>query len=401
MADAAAGPLLLEVAGVTKIFGGIAAVQRGQPRRFAAGRAWDWSGPTAPGKTTLFNCICGQLRPERGRVELEGVDLLDLPTYKRARLGIGRTYQRIEVFPDMTVRDHLLVAVRARWCTGRLWQGPVQPERARPPTSRAGGRGARAGRASPTRPTAPVAVLGLGSCRLVELARALVCRAGPAAGRRAVVGSRRPRDPRAGQRAADAPARAGHGRAAGRARPRHGGRGGGPHDRDEPGNGHRRRHLRRGDGRPRWSARPTSGCRHDPAGEPAVGAPIWSTSSGEPRSRRSRAGGPEVPTRGDRGTGAPALEVDHVSASYGPYRALFDVTFTVPESGVTALIGSNGAGKSTVARVVTGLLASTAGTVRLSGRDVTGLPATRSPGPERPTSPRAGASSPISPSRRT
>ena len=55
-----------------------------------------------------------------------------------------------------------------------------------------------------------------------------------------------------------------------------------------------------------------------------------------------------------------ALEVDHVSASYGPYRALFDVTFAVPSGGVTALIGSNGAGKSTVSRVVTGLLASTA-----------------------------------------
>ena len=80
-------------------------------------------------------------------------------------------------------------------------------------------------------------------------------------------------------------------------------------------------------------------------------------------------------TGGPGGTGSPALEVDHVSASYGPYRALFDVSFTVPESGVTALIGSNGAGKSTVSRVVTGLLASTSGAVRLSGKDVTGLPA--------------------------
>ena len=70
----------------------------------------------------------------------------------------------------------------------------------------------------------------------------------------------------------------------------------------------------------------------------------------------------------------PALAVDHVSAAYGPYRALFDVTFAVPAAGVTALIGSNGAGKSTVARVVTGLLASTQGTIRLGGQDVTGLP---------------------------
>jgi branched-chain amino acid transport system ATP-binding protein len=74
-------------------------------------------------------------------------------------------------------------------------------------------------------------------------------------------------------------------------------------------------------------------------------------------------------------TGAPALEVDHVSASYGPYRALFDVTFDVPEAGITALIGSNGAGKSTVSRVATGLLATTEGKLRLSGREITGLPA--------------------------
>ncbi len=72
---------------------------------------------------------------------------------------------------------------------------------------------------------------------------------------------------------------------------------------------------------------------------------------------------------------APALEVQRVSASYGPYRALFDVSFEVPDGGITALIGSNGAGKSTVSRVVTGLLATTAGSLRLSGREITGLPA--------------------------
>ncbi len=70
-----------------------------------------------------------------------------------------------------------------------------------------------------------------------------------------------------------------------------------------------------------------------------------------------------------------ALDVAHVSASYGPYRALFDVSFSVPAQGMTALIGSNGAGKSTVARVVTGLLPSTSGTIHLNGDPITGLPA--------------------------
>ena len=114
MADAAARHRpLLEVDGVSKTFGGIAAVSD-VSLRCRPGESVGLVGPNGAGKTTLFNCVCGQLRPEQGRVELDGVDLLDLPTYKRARLGIGRTYQRIEVFPDMTVRDHLVVAVRAR-----------------------------------------------------------------------------------------------------------------------------------------------------------------------------------------------------------------------------------------------------------------------------------------------
>ena len=73
--------------------------------------------------------------------------------------------------------------------------------------------------------------------------------------------------------------------------------------------------------------------------------------------------------------GPPALQVDHVSAAYGPYRALFDVSFTVPDGGVVALLGSNGAGKSTVARVVTGLVPCTSGTLHVAGQNVTGRPA--------------------------
>jgi branched-chain amino acid transport system ATP-binding protein len=67
-----------------------------------------------------------------------------------------------------------------------------------------------------------------------------------------------------------------------------------------------------------------------------------------------------------------ALEAERISAAYGPYRALFDVSITVPAGGVVALLGSNGSGKSTVARTVTGLLPCTTGKVRISGRDVTG-----------------------------
>src|ERR1019366_9125087 len=65
------------------------------------------------------------------------------------------------------------------------------------------------------------------------------------------------------------------------------------------------------------------------------------------------------------------LVLEHVSAAYGPYRALFDVSFSVPAGGIVALVGSNGAGKSTVARTITGLVTATSGTVSLDGRDIT------------------------------
>lgn len=76
-------------------------------------------------------------------------------------------------------------------------------------------------------------------------------------------------------------------------------------------------------------------------------------------------------------SGGPVLDVQRVCAGYGPYRALFDVSFSVPEGGIVALLGSNGSGKSTVARVVTGLVAATEGRIVVCGHDVTRWPAWR------------------------
>jgi len=83
-----------------------------------------------------------------------------------------------------------------------------------------------------------------------------------------------------------------------------------------------------------------------------------------------------APEREASGPGdPPALAVEGVSASYGAYRALFDVGFSVGAGEVVALLGSNGAGKSTVARVVTGLLPTTSGRIVAEGVDRTGQPA--------------------------
>jgi branched-chain amino acid transport system ATP-binding protein len=71
------------------------------------------------------------------------------------------------------------------------------------------------------------------------------------------------------------------------------------------------------------------------------------------------------------------LDLDRVAAGYGPFRALFDVSLAVAPGEAVALLGHNGAGKTTVARVATGLVAPTAGAVRVEGADLTGAPAHR------------------------
>ena len=70
-------------------------------------------------------------------------------------------------------------------------------------------------------------------------------------------------------------------------------------------------------------------------------------------------------------SGSPQLELVGVSASYGPYRALFDVSFSIEPGSAVALVGTNGAGKSTVARVISGLVPVTSGTIRFEGVDIT------------------------------
>ncbi len=162
---------LLSLNAVCKSFGGIQAVHS-ITFDLRAGESVGLVGPNGAGKTTLFNCVCGQLRPDSGDVTFEGKSLMGMPTYKRARLGIGRTYQKVEVFTDMMVRDHLLVAERARRGEGRLWRDllnlstPTKEEMVRVDSTLELVGITRLADTS-------VNALGLGHCRLVELARAL------------------------------------------------------------------------------------------------------------------------------------------------------------------------------------------------------------------------------------
>jgi branched-chain amino acid transport system ATP-binding protein len=165
------GAPLLSLRGVAKSFGGIRAVHD-ISFEVRAGESVGLVGPNGAGKTTLFNCVCGQLRHDDGEISFDGESLVGIPTYKRARLGIGRTYQKVELFIDMTVRDHLMVAARAFRGEGRLWpdllnmSAPTSEEcEVVESTLELVGITALANK--------QVNALGLGNCRLVELARAL------------------------------------------------------------------------------------------------------------------------------------------------------------------------------------------------------------------------------------
>ena len=90
--------------------------------RSAAGEAVGVVGPNGAGKTTLFNCLFGLEEPDEGSVVFNGRRIDRLPVWKRSRMGIGRTFQRMELFEGMTVADHLLVAEQAASGTVRIWR---------------------------------------------------------------------------------------------------------------------------------------------------------------------------------------------------------------------------------------------------------------------------------------
>ncbi|HEY4634405.1 MAG TPA: ABC transporter ATP-binding protein [Candidatus Limnocylindrales bacterium] len=163
---------VLRVEGVTKKFAGILALDD-VGIEVEKGERVGLIGPNGAGKTTFFNCILGVLRPEAGTVELDGHDISRLPLYQRARLGLGRTFQRIELFPGVTVRDHLFIPERVRRGTGRLWRDVVGLGR---PAAEELARCDQVLELLGLRELAeePIERLSLGQGRLVEVGRALM-----------------------------------------------------------------------------------------------------------------------------------------------------------------------------------------------------------------------------------
>lgn len=102
---------LLKVSGLRKSYGAIVAVA-GVSFEVMPGEIFGVIGPNGSGKTTMFNSVLGQIRPDGGTVELKGRDITGLSPLQLSRRGVGRTFQTLQVFGKMSVRDNLLVAAQ-------------------------------------------------------------------------------------------------------------------------------------------------------------------------------------------------------------------------------------------------------------------------------------------------
>ncbi len=100
---------VLRVAELSKSFGGIRAVDR-VSFEVGEGEILGIIGPNGSGKSTLFNCVLGQLRPTEGEVYVDERPITGMRPCDLNRLGVGRTFQLLQVFPQLSVRDNLILA---------------------------------------------------------------------------------------------------------------------------------------------------------------------------------------------------------------------------------------------------------------------------------------------------
>jgi branched-chain amino acid transport system permease protein len=125
---------VLEIRGLTRRFGGLTAVDHFDVD-VNEGEIVSLVGPNGAGKTTVFNLISGLLRPTTGSVRLLGRELVRLPAHRITHQGVARTFQNIRVFPQLTVRENILLGTHHWTRSGMLgsvtfWPATVRAERA-------------------------------------------------------------------------------------------------------------------------------------------------------------------------------------------------------------------------------------------------------------------------------
>jgi branched-chain amino acid transport system ATP-binding protein len=164
----------IEARNVTVRFGGLVAlneVSLAVPPASIVGLV----GPNGAGKTTLFGVFSGLLHPQGGEVYLAGRKITGAAPSKRARLGLARTFQQLELFMGLTVREHIVLGYRVRNQRNRLWTDLFTAGALHPSTDDERARVDRLVDLLGLRAVANTAasVLPLGTARRVEVARAL------------------------------------------------------------------------------------------------------------------------------------------------------------------------------------------------------------------------------------
>jgi len=335
---------LLAAQELTVRFGGHVAVSD-VDLQVRAGTITGLIGPNGAGKTTTFNALCGLQSVTRGRVLLDGKDVSSLSPHKRARLGLGRTFQRLETFSLLTVRENVLAGAEFR--RGAADGSPAQV------TDRLLGQ-------LGLEDVADERVDGLptGRARLVEVARAL------ANGPRVLLLD----EPSSGLNEAET---------AEFATVLHQLTDGGlaillvEHDMSLVMSACEDIYVL-DFGRIIATGDPTA----VQADEKVRAAYLGDDDDAAPASSPAVARGLTEAEHSELvETRVPVLEVRDLAAGYGDFDVIEGISFEVAEGEVFALLGPNGAGKSTTLRVISGLLGASSGSVAICGRGILGADA--------------------------